>query len=408
MSSILYITYTGLLDPLGQSQVLQYVRKLAQDHRITVLSFEKPEALRDQENVAALERICIDAGLTWKRLVYHKRPGIPATLYDILAGVRAATKLVRSDKVNAVHTRSYIAGAMGLLVKRRTGTRLIFDMRGFWPDERVDGGIWKRNSLSYRVFKWIERKLFRGADHVVSLTHSGKREIEAFDYLQGQVPPVSVIPTCTNLELFRPVSSGPTQRENFTLGYVGSAGSWYMFSEVAQAVQVLFEMRADARFLVVNKGDHDAIRDRLREAGVDLNRVEIRAAPYGEVSEQIARMDAGIFFIKPVWSKRASSPTRLGEFLACGKPVLANGNVGDVEETIKATDTGVVINSFDADTLRKAMPDLVARAGEPQVAARCRRAAEEHFSLDHGVAEYDRIYRRLSGEVPSAAAEAAR
>lgn len=397
MTNVLYISYTGLLDPLGQSQVLQYVLGLARDHRITLLTFEKPHALANAPELDALAERCRAAGIDWHRLTYHNRPGIPATIYDIAVGIRKASDLARTGQIQIVHTRSYIAGMIGLTVKRRTGARFIFDMRGFWPDERVDGGIWKPDWLRYRAFKWIERRLFLGADHVVSLTRAGAREIEKFDYLEGRLPPISVIPTCTNLELFRPVEPAEKPPGTFTLGYVGSAGSWYMFAEVAQAARILFEMRPNARFLVINKGDHDAIRNWLREAGVDLERVDIQAAAYSEVSEQIARMDAGIFFIKPVWSKRASSPTRLGEFLACGKPVLANGNVGDVEETIVATQTGVAINAFDEQTLHDALTNLIARTKEPGLAARCRQAAEEHFALETGIADYSSVYRNLAG-----------
>lgn len=397
MTTILYISYTGLLDPLGQSQVLQYVLGLARDHQLTLLTYEKPDALANEPELKALAERCRVAGIDWHRLTYHNRPGIPATIYDITLGIRKATALARNGNIQVVHTRSYIAGMIGLAVKRRTGARFVFDIRGFWPDERVDGGIWKPNSMRYRAFKWIEQRLFLGADHVVSLTRAGAREIEKFDYLQDRIPPITVIPTCTNLELFRPVEAIEKQPGRFTLGYVGSAGSWYMFAEVARAVRILFEMRPDARFLVINKGDHDAIRARLREAGVDLERVDIQAAAYTEVTEQIARMDAGIFFIKPVWSKRASSPTRLGEFLACGKPVLANGRVGDVEETLTETDTGVAINTFDEQTLRDALTLLVARAAEPGLSKRCRQAAEEHFALETGIMDYSRIYENLAG-----------
>jgi glycosyltransferase involved in cell wall biosynthesis len=407
LSKILYISYTGLLDPLGQSQVLQYVLGLARDHRITLLTYEKPDALANEPELNALVKRCRVAGINWYRLTYHNRPGIPATLYDIALGIRKATTLVRAQSIEIIHTRSYIAGLIGLDVKRQTGARFIFDMRGFWPDERVDGGIWQPNSMRYRVFKWIERRLFLGADHVVSLTRAGTREIGEFDYLQDRIPPISVIPTCTNLELFHPVEKIKARSEGFTLGYVGSAGSWYMFAEVARAVRILFKMRPDARFLVINKGDHDAIKAWLRDAGVELERVEIRAAPYAEVSKEIARMDAGIFFIKPVWSKRASSPTRLGEFLACGKPVLANGMVGDVEETIVETNTGVAIEAFDDKTLRDALSDLVAHTKDPDISTRCRQAAEARFALETGIADYSRIYRSLSETAALPASETA-
>ena len=107
-------------------------------------------------------------------------------------------------------------------------------------------------------------------------------------------------------------------------------------------------------------------------------------------------MDAGIFFIKPAFSKRASCPTRMGEFLGCGKPCLANSGVGDVAEDLSETGTGIAIESFDDATLEDAVGRLVALAAQPEIEARCRRAAEERFSLDSGVATYAAIYRSLA------------
>lgn len=394
---VLYISYTGLLDPLGQSQVLQYVLGLAREHRMTLLTFEKPAALADAARVADIRAQCKAAGVSWHHLRYHNRPNLPATLYDLLNGIRVGVRLARETGAQVVHCRSYIAGLMGLAVKRTTGAKYIFDMRGFWPDERVDGGIWRKTSPQYRVFKAVERRLFLGADHVVSLTRAGVREFERFDYLQGRVPPVSVIPTCTNLELFQPPLQ-PHTSDGFTLGYIGSVGSWYMFEEVARVVRMLFDAQPDARFKVINKGGHDAIRHALGQAGVDLSRVDIKAVTYDQVGVEVGRMDAGIFFIKPAWSKRASCPTRMGEFLACGKPCLANVGVGDVEEDFVQTGTGVPISDWSDHTLHQALSKLLDLTRQPGMAARCRQAAEERFSLSGGVRSYSAIYRRLSGQ----------
>jgi len=393
---VLYISYTGLLDPLGQSQVLQYVLGLASEHQMTLLTFEKPAALADAARMAEVHAQCDAAGVRWHHLAYHNRPNLPATLYDLACGIRLGLRLARECRAQVVHCRSYIAGLMGLAVKRATGAKYIFDMRGFWPDERVDGGIWRKNSPQYRLFKAVERRLFLGADHVVSLTRAGVREFGRFDYLQGQVPPVSVIPTCTNLDLFRPAVPEVNRAEDFTLGYVGSVGSWYMFEEVAKVVRMLFDSLPDARFKVINKGGHDAIRQALAQAGVDVSRVDIKSVSYDQVGLEVSAMDAGVFFIKPAWSKRASCPTRMGEFLACGKPCLANGGVGDVEEDFLQTGTGIAIRDWSDDTLRDALTQLLHLARLPGIASRCRQAAEERFSLQGGVREYSAIYHRLS------------
>ena len=407
--SVLYISYTGLLDPLGQSQVLQYVLALGRrGYRMTVLSFEKTHALADRDRVAAMQALCDAAGVDWRPRVWHDKPlGILATLYDLIAGRRQAVAIAQEVGAQIVHCRSYIASLMGLAVKHATGARYIFDMRGFWPDERVDGGIWSKNSLPYKFFKLVERKLFLNADHVVSLTHAGIREFEAFEYLKGRAPASSMIPTCTNLEMFQlqPASFMPDGDRGFTLGYVGSVGSWYLFGTVAVAVARAFEMRHDAKFLVITKGNHDYVRDTLQSAGVDLRRVEIREAAFDEVAVQIARMDAGVFFIRPAWSKRASCPTRMGEFLACGKPCLTNGGVGDVADDIEETATGIALpprgcDGVVLDGLDQALAKLFDMAVDPAMPERCRAVAEERFSLSAGVAKYAAIYRNL-GSLPA-------
>ena len=393
--AVLYISYTGLLDPLGQSQVLQYVAGLAPRYRMTLLTFEKPAALADADRLAALVRQCRDAGVDWHYLAYHQRPRMPATLYDVLMGARKGRALARQAAVQVVHCRSYLAGLMGLLAAAGTGARHLFDMRGFWVDERVDGGLLRRDSLQYRLFKYLERVLFTRTDHVVSLTQAGARQLAQFGYLARNPPPVTVIPTCTNLDLFRVSGKASRDSGEFTLGYVGSAGSWYLFDEVARVVQMLFAHTTAARFLVVSKTGHREIRETLQRRGVDLSRVEIRAVEFGDVADQMARMDAGVFFIKPVWSKHASCPTRLGEFLASGKPVLTNGSIGDVEEDVNCTGTGVVINDMGQDTLHRALLALLAMAAEPGIAQRCRGAARERFALSTGIERYAGIYASL-------------
>ena len=399
MTRVLYISYTGLLDPLGESQVLQYLRELSREHSITLLTFEKPDNLADGAALSAMKRKCSDAGIDWHTRTWHQRPALPATAWDIAWGSREAIRLARQCNAEVVHCRSYVGSLIGLNVKKATGAKLIFDMRGFWGDERVDAGRWSRDGLPYRMVKRLERTLFENADHVVSLTRKGVETFEAFDYLAGNPPPSSVIPTCTNLDLFQPA---PKPAQPFTLGYVGSVGSWYLFDQVAEVVARLFQRDPDARFLVINKGGHDTVRAALEKAGVDLGRVEIRACGFDEVGGQVARMHAGVFFIMPAWSKRASCPTRMGEFLASGVPCLANGEVGDVAEDFASSGTGVVLpvtaeGRVELGDVDVAIDALLALAREDGIAARCRKAAEDLFSLQGGVAEYDRIYRRLSG-----------
>jgi len=147
--------------------------------------------------------------------------------------------------------------------------------------------------------------------------------------------------------------------------------------------------------LVVNKSDHALIRQKLAALGIANDRVEIVAANYNEVANYIGRMDFGLFFIKPVFSKKASAPTKLGEFLACGIPCLTNAGVGDVDEVLQSSQTGICLQSFSPEAFTEAHRQMCDLLQDEELAGRCRQTAEKYFSLEQGVAEYQRIYREL-------------
>lgn len=393
---ILYISYDGMLEPLGQSQVLAYLNRLAVNRRIHLISFEKPD---DWANVAERERIAngiAGAGIVWHPLRYHKRPSALATLWDILCGITVGCWLVMRHQLGIVHARSYVSSVMALALKRLINVKYLFDMRGFWADERVDGGLWPRSGRMFRVAKGFERRFLLAADHVVSLTHAAVREMQRFDYLQGRMPPVTVIPTCADLARFTPL---PSERagKGFILGYVGSAGTWYLFDETAACFAQLLRLQPDARFLIVNRGEHAYIRERLVAAGVPDTAVELTTATHAEVPRQMARMDAGVFFIKPVFSKQASAPTKLAEFLGCGIPCLGNSGVGDMAEVLEGERVGVALKAFDETSVTAALHQMLQLVADTTTSARCVAAAQRHFSLDEGVARYQAIYERIDG-----------
>ena len=102
----LYVCYLSLEDPLVETQVVAYLEGLAaHGHTIHLLTFEPTlDPARRRELAADLGR----RGIAWHSLRYHKRPSLPATIYDALAGALAAARLVRRHRLDAVHARSHV------------------------------------------------------------------------------------------------------------------------------------------------------------------------------------------------------------------------------------------------------------------------------------------------------------
>jgi len=180
-------------------------------------------------------------------------------------------------------------------------------------------------------------------------------------------------------------------------GDAGNVGPVYLFDEAIECFKVLKRHRTDARLLIINRNDHAYIRERLQRSGVSTDSVEIKAVEHQDVPHEIGRMDAGIFLIVPHVSIISTVPTKMGEFLACGVPCLANAGVGNVKEILEDDRVGVVIDEFVQHSIEEAVDQLLELESDPNMQGRCVSVAQRYFSLESGVRTYDSIYRDLAG-----------
>ncbi|MBI3087426.1 MAG: glycosyltransferase [Candidatus Omnitrophica bacterium] len=341
MTRVLYLSHDGLLDPLGQSQILPYLVQLSgADTRIALLTFEKPHALRDVRAVEEARRCCADSGIRWVALTYHRQPSVVATLWDMARGFWTAWRLVRQERLQLVHARSYVAACLGVLLKRLAGTRLVFDMRELWVDGKVEGGAWPRGGWLHRLGKRCERWCLTQADAVVSLTEDGKRIVEGFSYWRPAPPPIAVIPTCVDVERFANHHERPAPRPAFLEGrrvivYLGSIGSWYRFDAMVDCVREAAGRRLEVFFLVLTP-HVEAARRLCAERGLAAGQYDVRSVPHQEVPAWLRWADVSLYFIHPSYAKRSSCPTKLGESLAAGLPILTNAGIGDQDDLIAA------------------------------------------------------------------------
>ena len=391
----LYLTYDGVMEPIGQSQVLQYLCQLAREHQIWLISFEKAGDWRDVQRRERTHAQVKSAGIGWFPMRYHKRPTLLATAYDVLAATLVSLFLVLRHRIRIVHARGYVTSVAALVLKKLLGVRFIFDMRGFWADGRIDDGAWTADSLGYRLTKRFEQSFLRNADVVVSLTNAGADAIRQFPYLSDRVPPIEVIRTCANPDMFRPSANGTRAAAPFVLGHVGSTGQCYLFEPALQCFEALRAIDGNARMLIVNRGQHDFIWDRLRSRKIDPALIEVKAVPFESVSAEIGRMQAGVFFLKETFAQKARCPTKLAEFLSCGVPCLANDGAGDIEQILERNRVGVVLKDFSSEAIVEATHRLSALARDAETPLRCIDAARRYFSLEAGVSAYSRIYQSL-------------
>ena len=400
---VLYVSYDGILDPLGRSQIFPYIKQLSsRGVRYHLLTFEKKAALANAESVSRLKKNMSELGIEWRPLRYHSRPLFFAKAIDILKMVWVSLHIVKKEDIRIIHARSYIAGLSAVIVKKIYKAAFLFDMRGFWIEERVDAGMWRGHNLFYNVAKEIEKLLFKSADHVISLTKRAADKIMAIHYLSGRKDYISIIPTCVDLGLFtlsdpakanmnKEVQNLPTV---FNLVYSGSVSTWSMPIQMLRFFTTLQEIIPQAHFLVLTpeKEFFDYI---MKAENCHQGAIHVFSAQYEALVHYLSFAKVGLAFYKKGASHVARCPTKIGEYLACGLPVIINAGVGDTEELIKRERIGLILKDFSQPEYTRICHELKLLLSELDIRQRCRKVAEKYFSLKHGSDSYLSVYRRL-------------
>ncbi len=403
---VLFISYNGMLEPLGQSQVLPYLRELAKRGvRFTLLSFERAKAF-EAEGKAACEQLrqkLESQGIEWHWLRYHQRPSVPATLYDVLAGIRKASSLVRRKQIEMVHARGHIPAAIALDLKRRLGTKMIFDLRGLMAEEYVDAEHWREGSIPYRLTKAAERRILATTDGIVTLTERVWPIIKDWEGLRGRDVHHEVIPCCVDLSLFKFSDDERARRraelglgDRFVLVYSGSFVGWYSNEKMADFFASFRKKKSDAHLLWLTTGSHDSVRELMTSRGIESGDFSVLSVPSAVVPSYLAAADAGLAFAKSGMSRLARSPVKNGEYLACGLPLIINAGVGDSDALINDWKAGVLIEEFTDAEFTAAGRAIEAMVAQPEVREKARAVAEQVFDLQAiGAERYASLYKRV-------------
>lgn len=396
-TGVLYISYDGLCDPLGQSQILPYINGLSgEDFNIFVLSFEKELSLRKRDFIEKQKLELSSRGIGWKYLGYHNKPRILGTVYDITCGLFFGLILIRKFRLSILHARGYISSFIAFCLKRLVKIKFIFDMRGFWIEEKVDANFIRKGSISYRIAKHMEKGLLKSADQVIVLTEKAKSLL----INSGAKPErgIEVIPTCVNLERFDSLKTGKRDflQNKVVVLYSGSIGSFYAFGEMVRFFKEFQAREPNSFFLALINNGREAAEDTFRENGIKEESYKVLSLYHLEVSDWLKEADISLIFYRRHNSYAGCCPTKFAESLACGVPVIINKNIGDCEEMVRKEGVGLVVADFAESTFRKASDDFLSiLKARPDLHIRCREVAQNSFSLEMGIKKYLKVYHRI-------------
>jgi len=184
--------------------------------------------------------------------------------------------------------------------------------------------------------------------------------------------------------------------DRFTIVYSGSLDGWYLTEKMADFFASFLKRKPDAHLLWLTTGSHDRVKQLMNARNVGPENFSVRAIASAEVPSYLAAADAGLAFIKRCISKIASSPTKNGEYLACGLPLIINAGVGDSDSLINDWKAGVLIEDFTEEEFAEAGREIEAMVADADVRKNARAVAEKLFDLIAiGGERYASLYERV-------------
>jgi glycosyltransferase involved in cell wall biosynthesis len=401
---VVHLTFDGVLQPIGASQVAKPVLELAgRGIPHVVVSLERPADLADVGRVESLEQRFCAAGVKWVRGTY--RSGSRRFLQNTAALARLSFEATGESGLSAIHARSFLCGPAAIAIRARTGAPILYDIRGFWIDNRLEASRALRNPLILWAARWLESRIYARSAAVVSLTELGLDVIRSGRFGAWRTDQLGMcIPTCADYDAFTlrgagradslPADVRAALEGKLVVGFVGSVNGDYCVPAMLRLFRHVVSRRPNAVLLCLTE-QSASLRALADREGVSPDAMIVRRAPHEEMPAWLARIDWGLLLLVDRFAKWASMPTKLAEFFASGIRPIAFGCNAELRHWVERAGSGHVLPDLSEASLRRAAAVVASSKRDPNLLEAARQRTRPHFDLVAGVDRYESVLRTI-------------
>ena len=290
-----------------------------------------------------------------------------------LTAMPASAKARRVDVVIGETPSLFTAGASVAIAKAHRAP-LILNVADLWPESAVQLGM-LRNRHAIRAAELLERFAYRHSAAITVPTAGMVRILVD----QGQpADRVIHLPNAVDTDRFTPPAA-PSEHLTQVL-YSGTVGLAQGVGTLLDAAELLARDGSDLGVRVVGDG---AEREQLERSAAERSLANVTFSgrlPAAEIPGIIAAADIAVMSLVDVPLFEDAVPTKLLEYLAAGKPVVAAAS-GEAARVVERAGCGIACPPEDpaamADALRRIAADPQAAFAMGQAG---RRYAEDHVS----------------------------
>tara|TARA_Y100001968_G_scaffold331183_1_gene385025 strand:- start:401 stop:1591 length:1191 start_codon:yes stop_codon:yes gene_type:complete len=386
---ILFISYDGLLDPLGQSQILPYIFGLNNyGYKFIILSYEKER--RSETHIQELRKELNSKGIIWFRLSFVR--GRIRRIIRILSGANKVRYINKKYDLGFIHLRA-LQPALIFWVSL-INKPFIYDMRAF-AGQWIDMGAVRKDSILAKIIIYFEKLLVKKASRLVVLDDSGSKYLNTKYKTNKQY---EVIPTSTDLGKYI------INKENKLNGiriyrfvFLGGARYPYLPQKALIFIMQLMKNGYNCEVDFINESDQEYILKACKEIGFPRDKLNLFSVARTELYKILPSYDCGLAFIATGTWLRMCSPTKIGEYLAAGLHIVGLEGLAVLDRLAQESNSVDLIETKGNNILlsKEKSMKIINKINDPMRKLNARRIAKERYDLNQALKKYKKLYLGL-------------
>ena len=338
---VIFICFDGLCSDLGKAQIIPYCKLIKELCDLKICSLEKKSKLYKikEDNITKDKLFKFDIyDESNNRAIRFLR-----NFYKLFI---LTSNTILKENPDFIHCRSYIPMMIIYLYKlyNKSNSRIIFDIRGFFFNEKIEG-INKYLSIFLKpIFDLIEIYLYKKSDIVITLTNRSVPRIEKI--IDDKKKPIYVIPTVTSGNIF---NKNLSSDKEYDFIYLGSSNKPYCLDDSIRLVGNLNRhLSRNYNLLVITRTNVSLYKKLAHKYNLN-NNIKFMEVEHNEIFSYIKKCKCGLVFLEPGISRLAQFPTKVGDFLSQSIPICTNSNLPEISDLIKEFNAGKVIKDFSSE-----------------------------------------------------------
>ena len=401
-ASTLVVVYNSYRDPLFQNLILRFISKLSieGDYTFHLITFEQTKyGMSSQEMKEEHERL-EKHRIHWHPLRFRTgRLLILKKALDFMHLLWLSSKIILFEKVRLILAFANVAGAISHLMNIVWRRKLLIYSYELHADFMLELGHWKEESLSYQCLSRLERIAGKSANYIITGTESMKQKL--LDW--GSKASIHVHGTPTDTRYFHiddDLRADVREKLEIThrpvIVYMGKFGGLYYKAEEARDFFLAIQKGASNMFfLIISPDGHEELHTFFAPLGKS-NYFLTESYDKTELRAYLNAGDYGVILIPPTPAQRFRSPTKTGEYLACGLRLIVLKGVSEDDEMVYQTGVGVVLDNLDGPNVNRVLNDVKSFQGAGKPGRRdCSVVGSEYRGLESVHRTFSAIYRSI-------------